>query len=83
MKVLMVLIAAVVLASPLAEGKSKRKKRIVKVKDNHNFEDMHIKGKYQFPFESRVGVEDDKFLQDLLVLRKDFKDRIKRSESRR
>lgn len=49
---------------------------------NLNFEDLLVQGTYHFSDEAVATVEDDKVLDSLLVIRKDFKDRIKRSASR-
>ena len=51
------------------------------VKTEHNFSDMLINGKYQYPDESLVKVDDDKLLTDLIGYRKNFKDRLGRSMS--
>jgi len=45
----------------------------------HNFEDLLIQGKYHFSDESVATVEEDKVLDALLGIRKDFKDRIESS----
>jgi hypothetical protein len=42
-----------------------------------------VQGKYHFSDEAVITVEEDKVLDALLGIRKDFKDRIKRSASRR
>ncbi len=47
-----------------------------------SFDDLLIQGKYHFSDESVVTVEEDKVLDALLGIRKDFKDRIKKSASR-
>lgn len=44
-----------------------------------NFEDLLVQGKYHFTDESVTTVEQDKVLDALLGVRKDFKDRIERS----
>lgn len=48
-----------------------------------SFDDLLVKGKFHFSDEAVVTVEDDKILDALLGVRKDFKDRIERSASRR
>jgi len=53
-----------------------------KLSTNMNFEDLLIQGKYHFSDEAVSTVEEDKVLDALLGIRKDFKDRIKRSASR-
>lgn len=42
-----------------------------------SFDDLLVQGKYQMAREAVVTVEEDKALNSLLGLRKDFKDRIK------
>ena len=46
-------------------------------KKNISFEDLLVQGKYQTAREAVVTVEEDKVLNSLLQVRKDFKDRIK------
>ena len=56
-----------------------------KTKNNQtevNFDDLLVQGKYHFSDEAVTTVEQDKVLDALLGVRKDFKDRIKRSASR-
>ncbi len=47
-----------------------------------NFEDMMVKGKYQYPDEAITSVEDEKALNDLLGVRKHFKDRLQQTATR-
>jgi len=47
-----------------------------------NFEDQLVNGKYAYPDEAIATVEDDKLLNDLLAVRKDFKDRLKQASAR-
>ena len=44
-----------------------------------SFEDMLVQGKYHFSDEAVTTVEQDKILDSLLGIRKDFKDRIRKS----
>ena len=53
-----------------------------KLEKNVSFEDMLIQGKFHFTDESVTTVEDDKVLEGLLGIRKDFKDKVKKSASR-
>lgn len=53
-----------------------------KASTNLNFDDLLIQGKYHFSDEAVVTVEQDKALDALLGVRKDFKDRLKQSASR-
>lgn len=48
------------------------------VKTEHNFSDLLINGKYQYPDEALIKVDDDKLLTDLIGYRKNFKDRLNR-----
>ena len=47
-----------------------------------NFEDVLVQGKYHFSDEAVTTVEQDKVLDGLLGVRKDFKDRMKKSAAR-
>ncbi len=51
------------------------------LKTEHNFSDLMINGKYQYPDEALVKVDDDKLLTDLIGYRKNFKDRLNRIEN--
>ena len=42
----------------------------------HNFEDMLVQGKFHFSDEAVTTVEEDKVLDSLIGVRKDFKDRL-------
>ncbi len=53
-----------------------------KLDTNVSFDDLLIQGKYQFSDESVITVEQDKVLDSLLGVRKDFKDRIYRSAAK-
>ena len=73
--------------SALAESKTKSENGSVKKEGSQNkkevsFEDLLVQGKYQFADEAVTTVEDDKVLDSLLGVRKDFKDRLKRSAAR-
>lgn len=59
------------------------KKKSQKVSTEVSFEDLLVKGKYHFSDEAVVTVEQDKVLDALLGIRKDFKDRMKRSAQKR
>ena len=52
------------------------------LKTDVSFEDLLVQGKYHFSDEAVTTVEEDKILDALLPVRKDFKDRIKRSAKR-
>ena len=59
------------MAAPLKGAKQE-------LKTEHNFSDMLINGKYQYPDEALIKVDDDKLLTDLIGYRKNFKDRLNR-----
>ena len=56
-----------------------RKKPVSKTE--HNFSDLVINGRYQYPDEALVKVDDDKVLSDLIGYRKNCKDRLNRLQS--
>lgn len=47
-----------------------------------SFDDVLVQGKYHFSDEAVTTVEEDKVLDGLLGVRKDFKDRMKKSAAR-
>lgn len=57
------------------------KAKIDKKNTDMSFEDMLVQGKYHFSDEAVTTVEQDKILDSLLGVRKDFKDRIRKSAS--
>lgn len=65
-----------------ALGADKASKKAKGLSTNMSFEDLLVQGKYHFSDEAVATVEEDKVLDALLGIRKDFKDRIKRSASR-
>lgn len=73
---LMVIIVTFLAIPQIAMATSK------KLQKDLSFDDLLVKGKYQFSNEAVVTVEQDKVLDSLLGVRKDFKDRIKRSAER-
>lgn len=54
-----------------------------KLETNANFDELLVQGKYQFSDESVTTVEEDKVLDSLLGVRKDFRDRLERSALKR
>lgn len=48
----------------------------------HSFEDLLVQGKYHFSDEAVTTVEEDKVLDGLIGMRKDFKDRIEKSANK-
>ena len=61
--------------APPKEGKAGKRSTDV------SFEDVLVQGKYHFSDEAVTTVEQDKVLDSLLGVRKDFKDRIRKSVS--
>ncbi len=59
----------------LAHAKSSKKSD-----KNLSFDEILVRGKHHFNSEAVVTVEQDKVLNALLEVRKDFKDRIKRTK---
>lgn len=57
-------------------------KTVVKKSTEVSFEDVLVQGKYHFSDEAVTTVEQDKVLDALLSVRKDFKDRMKKSAER-
>lgn len=76
MRVLVVTVLTVVFASSFAWAAPKKKSTDV------SFDELLIQGQYHFSDEIVTTVEQDKVLDALLGLRKDFKDKIERSASR-
>ena len=54
----------------------------VKKSTDVNFEDVLVQGKYYFSDESVATVEQDKVTDALLKVRKDFRDRVKKSSAK-
>lgn len=54
-----------------------------KLSTSVDFNDRTVGGKYMFSTEAITTVENDKSLEDLIGVRKNFKDRVERSESLR
>lgn len=57
-------------------------KKPVKKTTDVSFEDVLVQGKYHFSDEAVTTVEEDKVLDGLLSVRKDFNDRIQKSTAR-
>lgn len=57
-------------------------KKQVKKTTDVSFEDVLVQGKYHFSDEAVTTVEEDKVLDGLLSVRKDFRDRIQKSTAR-
>lgn len=54
-----------------------------KLSTDLRFSAMEVTGKYQYADEALALVEDEKGLDDLLGIRSDFKDRLKRETKRK
>lgn len=78
MKTIMFLGTLLVTLGALAQGQPAKK-----LETNANFDDLLIQGKYQFSDEAITTVEEDKVLDSLLGVRKDFRDRLERSAVKR
>jgi hypothetical protein len=59
-----------------------KKESIKKTSKEVSFDELLVQGKHHFSDEAIVTVEQDKVLDALLEIRKDFKDRIKLSAKR-
>lgn len=64
-------------SAPAAEAKMADKKST-----DMSFDEILVQGKYHFNGEAVTTVEQDKVLDGLLQVRKDFKDRIQQSAAR-
>lgn len=62
---------------------TKASTRMKKLSTDINFEDLLVKGQYQYPDEAMVTVDDEKGLDDLLQVRPHFKDRLNQASMRR
>ena len=72
----LLLCGSMAFAAPKGKQKSKRQSNEV------SFDEILVQGKHHFSDEAVVTVEQDKVLDALLEIRKDFKDRIKKSAKR-
>ena len=73
------LTAMLLLLSLFVWGKDNKSQSL---KTEMSFEDLLVQGKYHFSDEAITTVEDDKILDALLPVRKDFKKRVERSARR-
>lgn len=79
-----ILFALTILAAQSAVGAPKGKtKNKAKLSTSVDFSDRTVGGKYMFSTEAITTVESDKSLDDLIGVRKNFKDRMERSGSLR
>ena len=74
--VLMVCFLVSTAASAATETKSQPTASKSSSTTEHNFEDMLVQGKFHFSDEAVTTVEEDKVLDSLIGVRKDFKDRL-------
>ncbi len=80
MNKILLLVTLCLACETLAENKKSNLRSDLKT--DVSFEELLVHGKYHFSDEAVTTVEDDKILDALLPVRKDFKDRIKRSAKR-
>lgn len=79
-KVFLVCLTLVSTTFVFASSKQGMSKRDVSTKGTDiSFEDLLVQGKYHFSDEAVTTVENDKVLEGLLGIRKDFKDRMQQS----
>ena len=72
-----------VLASTQKKKSTSRKTAQEKLQTEMKFHEMSLRGKYKVRDEALAEVEDDKLLEELLGMRLDFKDRIKKDVVRK
>lgn len=75
-------IGFVCLMSLALDATPKAKKNRSRQSKEVSFDEILVQGKHHFSDEAVVTVEQDKVLDALLEVRKDFKDRIKQSAKR-
>ncbi|MEI7973582.1 MAG: hypothetical protein WCH11_04360 [Bdellovibrio sp.] len=62
---------------------SEEKLKPTKKSTDVSFEDVLVQGRYQFSDEAVTTVEEDKVLDALLAVRKDFRDRVEKSKDQK
>lgn len=72
MKTLVCIILVCSISSAFAANKKNLQKRGTKF----NFSGMSLNGKYLDSYGTSIKTEEDKSLRDILMIRKDFKDRV-------
>ncbi len=79
------ILALFVLCASLSQARSQPQKRSPKSKlsTDVNFNGRLVKGQYQYSTESITTVENEKGIDDLIGVRKDFNDRIQKSRTLR
>ena len=81
MKLLVRIFVLFLLAQPLDAAPNSQKNKS-KQGQEVSFDEILVQGKHHFSDEAVVTVEQDKVLDALLEVRKDFKDRIRKSAKR-
>ncbi len=79
---LMGLILSLFLLVSVSHAAQKQKQKKSRQSKEVSFDEILVQGKHHFSDEAVVTVEQDKVLDALLEVRKDFKDRIKKSAKR-
>lgn len=82
MKFMIVFIVLIFAGATLIAAPSGKKKNSNRRASEVSFDELLVQGKHHFSDEAVVTVEQDKVLDALLEVRKDFKDRIKKSAKR-
>jgi hypothetical protein len=88
MKSLLVILALITaaqssFASTAVKATKAKQANDSKIGTDHNFDDKVVSGKFQYPDEATATVDDEKLMDDLIGVRKNFKDRLKESAERR
>jgi hypothetical protein len=81
MKRMLIILVTLIPLSLVAAPEKGAKEKSAKGKEI-SFDEILVQGKHHFSDEAVVTVEQDKVLDALLEVRKDFKDRIKKSAKR-
>ena len=82
MRILTVILSLLIFSWTLNAAPKKNKNQKNKMSKEVSFDEILVQGKHHFSDEAVVTVEQDKVLDALLEVRKDFKDRIKKSAKR-
>lgn len=84
MKKILIILSSLFFASQVlaAPAKTKDEKKSPRQSKEVSFDEILVQGKHHFSDEAVVTVEQDKVLDALLEVRKDFKDRIRKSAKR-
>ncbi len=81
MKIIGLILSLFLLVS-VSHGAQKQKQKKARQSKEVSFDEILVQGKHHFSDEAVVTVEQDKVLDALLEVRKDFKDRIRKSAKR-